>query len=102
MLSQRHIALIKPQKEYLITEFLCYWILCDSVKYMADDVATGIAQKTVGLNALRNFTIPLPPLPLQELFASKIQSIEHQKDLIKQSITEVETLFNSRMDYYFN
>ena len=42
------------------------------------------------------------PLDLQQQFASKIEAIEHQKELIKQSIKEVETLFNSRMDYYFN
>jgi predicted HTH transcriptional regulator len=42
------------------------------------------------------------PLDLQQQFASKIEAIEHQKELIKQSINEVETLFNSRMDYYFN
>ena len=44
----------------------------------------------------------LPPLSLQQAFASKIEAIEKQKELIKQSIKEVETLFNSRMDYYFN
>jgi type I restriction enzyme S subunit len=43
-----------------------------------------------------------PPLSLQQAFASKIEAIEKQKELIKQSIKEVETLFNSRMDYYFN
>ena len=41
-------------------------------------------------------------MEMQEQFASKIEAIEHQKELIKQSIKEVETLFNSRMDYYFN
>ena len=44
----------------------------------------------------------LPPLSLQQEFASKIEAIEKQKELIKQSITETEELFNSRMDYYFN
>jgi uncharacterized protein (UPF0335 family) len=43
-----------------------------------------------------------PSLDLQNQFASKIEAIEHPKELIKQSIKEVETLFNSRMDYYFN
>lgn len=47
-------------------------------------------------------TIFLPPLALQQEFASKIEAIEKQKELIKQSIAETETLFNSRMDYYFN
>ena len=44
----------------------------------------------------------LPPLSLQQEFASKIEAIEKQKELLKQSIAETETLFNSRMDYYFN
>ena len=47
-------------------------------------------------------SIPLPPLSLQQSFASKIEAIEQQKALILQSITETETLFNSRMDYFFN
>ena len=51
---------------------------------------------------IMNYQIPLPPLSLQQSFASKIDAIEKQKALIQQSITEVETLFNSRMDYYFN
>ena len=44
----------------------------------------------------------LPPLALQQEFASKIEAIEKQKELIKQSIAETETLFNSRMDLYFS
>jgi type I restriction enzyme S subunit len=44
----------------------------------------------------------LPPLPLQQEFAKKIEAIEKQKELIRKSIGEVETLFNSRMDYYFS
>lgn len=52
--------------------------------------------------ALFAYRFPLPPLPLQQQFAEKVEAIEHQKELIKQSIKEVETLFNSRMDYYFD
>jgi len=51
---------------------------------------------------LSSLPIITPPIVLQYEYVQKVQSIEHQKDLIKQSITEVETLFNSRMDYYFN
>ena len=58
--------------------------------------------KNVGLKAIRNYKVILPPLALQQQFTSKIETIERQKELIKQSIREVETLFNSRMDYYFN
>jgi len=58
--------------------------------------------KNVGLKAIRNYKVILPSLALQQQFASKIEAIEHQKELIKQSIKEVEMLLNSRMDYYFN
>ena len=55
----------------------------------------------VSMNEFRIFPIPLPPLPLQHQFASKIETIERQKELIKQSISETETLFNERMQHYF-
>ena len=56
----------------------------------------------VALGTIRNLLTPVPPLALQQEFADKIEAIEKQKELIKQSITQTETLFNARMDYYFN
>lgn len=76
-----------------------------STKYMQSIIAEktyGIALKQINMKEVRVLPILLPPLSLQQQFASKIEAIEHQKELIKQSIKEVETLFNSRMDYYFN
>ncbi len=64
--------------------------------------ARGVTMLNLNSNVISNLTIPLPPLSLQQQFASKIEAIEHQKELIKQSVKEAETLFNSRMDYYFN
>ena len=51
---------------------------------------------------LLELNTPCPPLTIQQEFANKIEAIEKQKELIKQSIKETEELFNSRMDYYFN
>ena len=51
---------------------------------------------------VENCNISIPPLPLQHQFATKIEAIEKQKELIKQSISETETLFNARMQHYFN
>ena len=58
--------------------------------------------KMANLSFVRSLPIIKPPLDFQQRFAKKVKSIEHQKELIKQSIKEVETLFSSRMDYYFN
>ena len=59
-------------------------------------------QPVISNAGLKNINIITTPLPLQQEFASKIEAIEKQKELIKESIKEAEELFNSRMDYYFN
>lgn len=50
---------------------------------------------------LHKINIPIPPLPLQEEFAKKIELIEHQKELIDRSIADVQQLFDYTMDGYF-
>ena len=59
-------------------------------------------QPVVSNTGFQNIDIIIPPLSLQQEFASKIEAIEKQKALIRKSIEEVETPFNSRMEYYFN
>ena len=56
----------------------------------------------ITVKMLDEIKVALPPITLQQEFADKIEAIEKQKELIKQSITETETLFNARMGYYFN
>ena len=56
----------------------------------------------LSIGQLSKVLIPLPPLALQQQFAEKIQAIEAQKELVKQSIAETQHLFDSRMDYYFD
>lgn len=58
--------------------------------------------KYLTMGILEKISFIIPPLALQQEFASKIEAIEKQKELIKKSIEEVETLFNSRMNEYFN
>ena len=62
----------------------------------------GARQKNLNVGFIKDFTIPIAPINLQQEFADKIEAIEKQKELIKKSISETETLFNARMDYYFN
>ncbi|WP_289744145.1 restriction endonuclease subunit S, partial [Muribaculum intestinale] len=59
---QRHIGLIKP---ILITKYLNIVLCSKYIKKECDAKATGTAQKTVGLESLRNFYIPIPPLSEQ-------------------------------------
>lgn len=99
---QRHIALLRPNVDKVLTLYLCYWCLCPSIKQVADKVATGIAQKTVSLTSLRKFSIILPPLPLQQSFAHRIEQIERQKAAVQSTIKDLETLLAARMQYWFD
>lgn len=91
-----------PNKDILNNIFLASLLRCSYfVEYISNKVA-GAKMPRVSMVDLWAYPVILPPLALQQEFASKIEAIEKQKALIKKSIEEVETLFNSRMDYYFN
>lgn len=64
-------------------------------------ITKGVGQPGISVSIINEMPLILPPLPLQQEFAKKIEAIEKQKELLKRSIKEVETLFDARMDYYF-
>ena len=99
----KNVALIKFSKSNLVINIYIQKLLdSDIYSNFIKEQNRGGTQKFVSLKAIRQLPIPLPPLPLQQSFASKIEAIERQKALVQQSITETETLFNSRMDYWFS
>ena len=51
---------------------------------------------------IEKIPIYLPPLELQEKFAERIEQIEEQKKTVESTIAELQTLLDSRMDYWFN
>ena len=65
-------------------------------------MAQGGNQANLNMKLVGSIPIIIPSLELQIQFASKIEAIERQKALIQQSITETETLFDSRMDFWFS
>ena len=69
---QRHIALLKP----LMDADYLYWALRSQFVYkQCDDVAIGVAQRTVGIKPLRNMIIPLPPLAEQKRIVAKLEEL---------------------------
>lgn len=46
--------------------------------------------------------LPVPPLTLQEEFAKRIEAIEAIKATTQQQLAAMQTLLDSRMDYWFN
>ena len=83
-----------------ILEPLFFFFFCKNYDFTKHDVSVTIP--SLRRTDIIEINVPCPTLIFQQEFASKIEAIEKQKELIKQSIAETETLFNSRMDFYFN
>lgn len=64
-------------------------------------MARGGNQANLNLALVKSVRIMIPPLPLQQSFAAKIEAIERQKQQAKQSLKDLETLLASRMQYWF-
>lgn len=100
--GQRLITFQKKPDSIVDNIYVMYYLLSGPFQSELNNQATGATVKGIKGSKLEQMTIPLPPLPLQQTFAQKVEAIEKQKELIKQSIIEAETLFNSRMNAYFN
>ena len=100
----QHVSIIRPQKEIVNYVFLCYHLISPNSQnsLLVMSKSNAATREALPKSMMEKYPICIPPLPLQQSFASKIEAIERQKALIQQSITETETLFNSRMDYYFD
>lgn len=72
---QRHIALLKPLE--IATDFLVTWLSTPIVCEQCKNYATGTAQKTVGLNSLKNILIPVPPIKEQGRILERLKSVLH-------------------------
>lgn len=82
------------------SKFLAYSII--SQRYLMQSMANAPVVPLLNKTQFSGFSIPVPPLPLQQQFASKIEAIEQMKSETKKALQEAETLFNARMDYWFN
>lgn len=73
----------------------------EDIKSRLTSISRGVRQANIANKDIENLQIPLPPLPLQQLFAHRIEQIEQQKAEVQKAITDLETLLASRMQYWF-
>ena len=98
--TNQNVAGIDVSANGKYNSFYIYFLLQNL--YCLFEEIGGDKFKMANLGFVRSLPLISPPLSLQQQFSEKIEAIEKQKALIKKSLEEVETLFNSRMDYYFN
>ena len=67
---QRHIAILRPDNKKIGSKFLFFCMKSNRFYKQADMLATGAAQRTIGLSSLNKMLIPLPPIEEQERIVS--------------------------------
>ena len=84
-------------------KFILYILISSYFRdYVRNTTAGGIDKRALNNAQLKAFPIYIPPIELQEKFASRIEQIEQQKKDLEETIANMQTLLNSRMDYWFN
>lgn len=83
---QRHIAIIKPNRNLIEHRFLAFYLESPQIFKHASDVATGTAQKTVSLSNLRNFEISVPPLKEQHEIVRRVEQLFAYADAIEKQV----------------
>ena len=81
--------------------FMYEYLKSDFAQNIIAEYTYGATLKQINIGALRNIPVIVPPLDLQQSFAVKIQAIEAQKQTLRQSIAEFESLLAQRMDVHF-
>lgn len=99
-LGQRTM-LIRTDNEMIINTFMHRTLMSEWIKHQIEYVNVSSTVAHVNIKDFKLFDVPLPPLPLQHLFAQRIEQIERQKSAVQKSITDLETLLASRMQYWF-
>ena len=59
-------------------------------------------RQALNFNQIGNFRVPIPPISLQNQFASLVEKIESIKENQKESTEEINTLFDALMQKAFN
>ena len=85
-----------------VHKFILYILISNQFRnYIRRTTVGGIDKRALNVRQICSFPIISPPLPLQHLFAHRIEQIEHQKSEVQKAITDLETLLASRMQYWF-
>lgn len=100
----QHVAIIRCKENILNCIFLNRLFLNASFrqKLLAMGQAGGATRQALTKEQLKNLNLILPPIELQNKFASFVQQVDKSKVAIQKSLDETQTLFDSLMQKYFS
>lgn len=99
----QHVCIIRPKKNIVLPDYVNRMLTNSSyqILLLALSRSKAATREALPKNIVDNLKVPIPPLPLQQSFASRIEQIEKLKSEVQNAITDLETLLASRMQYWF-
>ena len=100
---QTFTTLIVRLKDSTLTHanYVCHYINSNFGKDYVEQSKVGVAQQNFGAKALAKMPIVVPPMELQEEFATFVEQTDKSKLAIQQSLDKLELLKKSLMQEYF-
>ena len=98
-LNQRNAKL--ELKEGLNKHYLSQLLRFEKIKRRLTGISRGVRQANISNKDILNLRVPIPPLELQQQFASFVAQIDKSKSVIQKSLDETQLLFDRLMQKYF-
>lgn len=95
------LAVLKYDRSKLVPEFLCEQLKSEEIQRQFKVGVKGVAIKHLHLGVIGNVKIIVPPLELQNQFASFVKAIDKSRSRIQKSLEASQELFDSLMQEYF-
>ncbi|HUM54354.1 MAG TPA: restriction endonuclease subunit S [Bacteroidales bacterium] len=89
------LALIKPKKEIINSDFLTYMLNSISIQNQIEIKSSQSTMKYIGVEKISQLQIPLPPLPVQQKIASILSAIDAKIEAEENKKKSLEKLFKT-------
>ena len=92
---------LRPDNKIINRIYLAYLLRSNEFVEMIKEKVAGAKMPRVSMSDFREFNVPVPPLELQNQFASFVEEIDKSRSRIQKSLEASQELFDSLMQEYF-
>lgn len=94
--------IIRLKKETSVSScYICHYINSSHGKKYVSGTKVGVAQQNFGAKVLAKMPVIVPPIELQNQFATFVARIDQQKQTVQQSLEKLELMKKALMQEYF-